>query len=514
MASTEKSALPPTTTTDFANEKEALPHSQSPSSLSPSQEEAYVLEQNPTGIKESALLRKLDFKLLPALTLLYLLSFLDRSNVANARIEGLTTDLHMSGDQYLTGLTLYFIGYVLFEIPCNIILKRTSPRAWLPTLTLAWGIVATLMGVTQNLGGFFAVRFVLGMTESGLFPGVVFYLSMWYKRSEQQFRVALFFSAASLAGAFGGILAYGISFMRGLGGLAGWRWIFIIEGIVTVVVSLVAYLFIFNYPATASFLNTDEKAYVHARLKADNDATNDEAFTWGNVSKALKDPKCWLYGLAFHTMSLPLYTLSLFLPTIIKELGYTAAQAQLLTVPPYTTAFLLTLLLATLSQRLGPTVRSRLILCSSSLAIIGYILLLTAPASKPGMSYVGTIFAATGIYPSTALVLSWPANNVSGQTKRAVSNAMQISIGNLGAVLGTQIYRSEDAPRFVLGHGLAMGYLVANGVVVSILWWVLKRENGRRDRVVAEMDARGEVLPEEREGEWRGDEDLRWRFHY
>ena len=132
-----------------------------------------------TRQEEKALVRKLDLRLLPPLTLLYLLSFLDRSNVANARIEGLASDLGMSGDQYLTGLTLYFIGYVLFEIPCNIVLKKTSPRAWLPTLTLAWGVVATLMGITQNLGGFYAVRFFLGAAESGLFPGIVFFLSMW-----------------------------------------------------------------------------------------------------------------------------------------------------------------------------------------------------------------------------------------------------------------------------------------------------------------------------------------------
>ena len=148
--------------------------------------------------------------------------------VGNARVEGLTTDLHMTGDQYLTGLTTYFIGYVLFEIPCNIVLKRTSPRAWLPTLTLTWGVIATLIGVTQNTAGFLVVRFFLGMAESGLFPGVVVYLSMWYKRNERTFRVALFFSAASLAGAFGGILAWGIAHMDGVGGYAGWRWIFIL----------------------------------------------------------------------------------------------------------------------------------------------------------------------------------------------------------------------------------------------------------------------------------------------
>lgn len=114
----------------------------------------------------------------------------------------------VAGDQYLTGLTLYFIGYVVFEIPCNIVLKKTTPRIWLPTLTLVWGIVATLLGVVENYAGYLTSRTALGIAESGLFPGVVFYLSMWYKRNEQHYRVALFFSAASLAGAFGGILAW------------------------------------------------------------------------------------------------------------------------------------------------------------------------------------------------------------------------------------------------------------------------------------------------------------------
>lgn len=159
-------------------------------------------------INEKSLLRKLDIHLLPAVGILYLLSFLDRSNVGNARIEGLTGDLHMSGNEYLTGLTLYFVGYVIFEVPCNIILKRTTPRFWLPTLTVLWGIVATLMGIVQNLTGFFIARFFLGVTESGLFPGVVYYFSMWYKRRERQFRISLFFGAAALAGSFGGILAF------------------------------------------------------------------------------------------------------------------------------------------------------------------------------------------------------------------------------------------------------------------------------------------------------------------
>lgn len=120
----------------------------------------------------------------------------------------MTEDVGMSGDQYLTGLTLYFVGYVLFEVPANTVLKLGTPRRWLPTLSLIWGVVATLLGVVQNYPGYLSSRFFLGVAESGLFPGVVYYLSMWYKRNEQHYRVALFFSAASLAGAFGGILAW------------------------------------------------------------------------------------------------------------------------------------------------------------------------------------------------------------------------------------------------------------------------------------------------------------------
>jgi hypothetical protein len=276
------------------------------------------------------------------------------------------------------------------------------------------------------------------------------------------------------------------------------------EGLLTVVIALCSYFTIHNYPATAKFLTEPERAYIHARLKGDNDATNTEPFTWHNVLSTLKDPKCWLYGLAFHTLSLPLYTLSLFLPTIIAALGYTAAQAQLLTVPPYAIATCLTVITAIVSEKKRR--RAPFIMLSATLAIVGYIILLTARSNATGVSYVGTIFAAAGIYPATAIVLAWPANNVSGQTKRATANALQISVGNLGAVLGTQLYRPNTSPRFYLGHSFAISYLFANILVVITLWLVLRRENRRREGLVAE-DARlggdGPIL---------GDEDVRWRF--
>ncbi|KAK3325105.1 major facilitator superfamily domain-containing protein [Apodospora peruviana] len=466
-------------------------------------------DDSETGaVNEKALLRKIDWRLLPAVGILYLLSFLDRSNVGNAKVEGLAKDLNMTGNQYLTGLTLYFIGYVIFEVPCNIILKRTTPRFWLPTLTIAWGIVATLLGVVHNLAGFFVARFFLGVTESGLFPGVVYYFSMWYKRRERQYRISLFFGAAALAGSFGGILAFGIGHMKGVVWENGWHWIFILEGLATIVVAVAAYWFIHNYPDTASFLSDKERKFIRARLASDSDATHDESFTWGNVVKALRDPKCWLYGLSFHTMSLPLYTFSLFLPTIIKDLGYTAANAQLLTIPPYAFAFITTLTVAIYSEKFHK--RAIFIIGSASFAIIGYIILLsnTNPKARPGVSYVGTFFAAGGIYPATALALSWPAINVSGQTKRAVANAMQISIGNCGAVLGTQLYREFDGPRYIVGHSFALGYLAGNITVSTVLYFLLRKENAKREAITPEVQDVGDLV------DWEGDDDPRWRFQY
>ena len=166
-------------------------------------------------------------------------------------------------------------------------------------------------------------------------------------------------------------------------------------------------------------------------------------------------------------------------------MGYTSAQSQLLTIPPYAVATIFTVFWAILSERYKR--RGLFIIITTTVAIIGYIILITNkdPTAKPGVSYTGTFFAAIGIYPSVALVLSWPAINVSGQTKRATANAMQISIGNCGAVLGTQLYRPNTMPRYILGHSFALGYLIANLVVVSILWWILTKENKQKQEYLA-----------------------------
>lgn len=175
--------------------------------------------------QDKKLLRKLDLHLIPWLTLLYLISFLDRTNIGNAKIDGLLTDLHMSQNQYQASLSIFFISYALFEPLTNVLLKRLRPSIFLPLIMLLWGICMVCMGLVHDFSGLAAARFFLGMFEAGLFPGVNYYLSCWYKRSEFGIRAAVFFSAAALAGSFGGLLAAAIIQMRGVGGKAGWAWL-------------------------------------------------------------------------------------------------------------------------------------------------------------------------------------------------------------------------------------------------------------------------------------------------
>ncbi|OAL35200.1 hypothetical protein AYO20_05454 [Fonsecaea nubica] len=210
-------------------------------------------------------LRKMDLRLIPMLAILYLLSFLDRGNIGNAKIEGMEADLSLSGPEYSLCATVFAfrlvaihhgsVGYVFCSVNRQII-KLTK-----------LGTVMTLMGLVQSYHGLLIARIFLGVAEAGLYPGVAYYLTMWYCTEELAFRQSLFFSAASVAGAFSGLLAFAIAKMDGVAGEAGWRWIFILEGIATVVVAVAAFFLLHDFPDTASFLTTEERAWVVHRLK-------------------------------------------------------------------------------------------------------------------------------------------------------------------------------------------------------------------------------------------------------
>ncbi|GAA6033948.1 hypothetical protein JCM8097_000423 [Rhodosporidiobolus ruineniae] len=442
----------------------------------PVSEHAFDQQVSYTQEEERAVVRKIDWALLPGLTFLYLLSFLDRSNIGNAKLYGMLKDIGLASkpESYNTSLALYFLGYVLFEIPANAVLKRWNPKVWLPTLTVAWGITATLQCLVNNEPGFYAARFFMGVAEAGLFPGCIFVFSMYYKRNERHWRVAVFFGGAALAGAFGGVLAWGIGHING-GGLKNWGWIFVIEGLFTVLVGLSAYWWIPGYPHDAKFLTDREKAILLARLSEDGgDSAEKEPFTWSGVWEALKDPLVLAYAWLFHGFAFPLYSLSLFLPTIIAQLGFASWKAQLLTVPVYALAFLGILFFAWASHRVNQ--RGSMIILNGIIAIVGYIVVMTT--HTPGARYAGTFIAVLGIYCANALLLSWPSENVSPQTKRATASATQIFIGDIGAIAGVLVYRpSLNSSFFRLPHGIAILYTGFGMAVAAFLWMSMKRAN-------------------------------------
>lgn len=436
---------------------------------------------------DKALVRKIDLWLIPWLSLLYLLSFLDRTNIGNARVAvpiKMETSLKMHGRDYNDALTIFFVSYAGAEPLTNIVLKRYSPRYFFTGIIILWGAIMTVMGCVNNQAGLLACRFFLGLAEAGLFPGVNYYLSCWYKRQELGARAAIFFSAAALAGSFGGLLAAAISNMSGVGKYAGWRWIFILEGLATVFVGLFCYWMVFDFPDTAGFLTPDERLRAQRRLRDDNQTRAEaEKISRKYVFQAVRDWKTWAYAVQYMGCLCALYSFSLFLPTIMVGLGHKGNRAQLMSVPPYAAAAAMTVAVGLFADR--TKLRGYSNMAVSLMGCVGFAMLLGS--HNPHVQYAGTFLGAMGIYPTVPNTLTWASNNVEGSLKRGVMVGIVVGWGNLNGVVSSNIYISKDGPRYLPGHGIVFSYMflfLFGGSVVT--HFLLERENklrraGKRD---------------------------------
>ncbi|KAK0214784.1 MFS general substrate transporter [Armillaria fumosa] len=423
-----------------------------------------------SGVDERKLLRKIDIALVPWLSFLYLLSFLDRTSIGKY-LYHLEADLHITDSQYLLALTVFFFRYF---VPSNVFLKRLRPSLWLSSLMLLWGIMMTVQGLVHNYGGLLGMRWMLGMFEACLYPGVNFYLSCWYKRTEFGLRAAFFFSAATVSGAFGGLLAAAISNMDGIGGKPAWAWIFILEGLLTIVAALASYWIIQDFPSTAKFLSEAERTVVIRRLQADSQfSAAGEKFKMKYIKQSLLDWKTWVGMMTFAGCAMPLYAFSLFLPSIINEVSvllsigcYKATRANLLTVPVYVFACIVTCIVGFFSDRWGQ--RGYLNIMFFSLGAAGYIILI-ASRSAP-LSYFAAFLATC----------AWFSNNIEGTYKRGVTLGMIISFGNLNGAVSSNVYRASDKPWYTLG--MVLMYIGLGTVSSIICVFFLDRENKKRDR--------------------------------
>ncbi|KAI6114034.1 major facilitator superfamily domain-containing protein [Pisolithus sp. B1] len=479
---------------------------------------------NDSGPEDRRITRKVDLRLLPILTLLYLLSFLDRSNIGNAKLLTFGQDLGISAPAYNTALAIYFVGYVIFEVPSNVgisishmhlihhlspsrltsvlRLKRFDPQFWLPSLILTWGIVSIFQGLVKNQAGLFGIRFLLGATEAGLFPGVVYVFSVYYQRRQRSWRVAIFLGGAALAGAFGGIFAYAIGLMNGVGGRKGCQWIFILEGILTVIVSLIAYFLVPTWSHKAKFVRLHKnRVHLLKWLRVDSDAGTNQTFQWSSVGQAFGDHLVWAYPFLFHGFSFVLYSLSLFLSTIIADLASTTVHPIRMMVPPNALASFSIRGTVWLSSRWN--FRAPFIIVAARVAIIGYIILLTC--TTPGLQYFGIHLVTAGVYTGNSLLLrfvrcrhdllsiitsnlggwnSWPGENVSGKTKRAVAVALQITVGDIAAIAGCLLHRpSLSAHLYRKPNLIAIGYLLFAILATCYLWIMMAWENRKTDAI-------------------------------
>ncbi|KAJ6089035.1 hypothetical protein N7499_003882 [Penicillium canescens] len=463
------------------------------------------------------LLRKVDLRVIPILAVLYLLSFLDRGNIGNANVQGLSTTLGLVGQQYNWCLTIFFFPYSFFEPLCNLLLVRLKPSIWLPSIMVAWGLVMTLTGIVQNYSGLLAARsdrsgtlyaflflhallalvLISNSPWSGFlrFPMVGYHIEKpcifmltkcRYPRKNSQFRLALIFASASMAGAFSGLLAYLISKMDGVGGLEGWRWIFILEGLLTVVVAVFSLFLVWDEPATATFLSEREKRvlldalnYTQTETSTAPQLGNKHSFKWKHFVDALLDWQTWFHCLGYWGMACSVYALSLFLPTIIKGLGYSAALAQLLTIPVYAAATVSCILVGYYSDRTGQ--RIFFTFACYNAVFVGFLIAVAPARFIPGLTYAGCFIAACGMYPAIPGLLTLSSNNWAPDTKRAVGIAIQIGFGTMAGAAASNFYRSEDAPRYRLGHALVLVF-AALGLLAMIFYYVIcRRINSKRD---------------------------------
>jgi len=470
---------------------------------------------------EKKQLRRLDWGLIPWMSLLYLLAFLTRTNIGNAKIAGLSDALHLdaSGTQYNTALAVFFISYALFEPASNVLLKMVKPSHYLPGIMFVCGVITIGTGFVKDAGSLYAVRFLLGVSQAGVFPGVNYILSCWYKRSELGIRTAIFFSAAAISGSFGGLLSFGLQQMDGVGGEAGWSWIFIIEGIIVVLVSFLSYWMVFNFPDDyAKKTNSKRSKLLRESLVEEQSkkSSSTEELTGEPFIQVLKasvlDWKTWTGVAIYGGAAGPLFAFALFLPSIIADMGdYSATVTQLMTIPPYVVGCLFTLAIGVLADRTQQ--RGLINICCSLVAALGFFLLLFG--RNTAMKYIGTFFAAIGIYSCIPNAVTWCSNNIIDDRKRGLSLGMVIGIGNLNGVVNCFIYRNKDKPNFRLGHSIVLGFLLIFLFGGSCLQhFLLIRENNKKKEHRKNNITASDMGEKAHEGKARNSEDNDDQFVY
>ncbi|KAJ6626004.1 putative MFS transporter [Mycena sp. CBHHK59/15] len=442
---------------------------------------------------EKALVRKQDLRIVPLSAAIYLLCYLDRSNIGNAKIlnaethNDLLSETHMTSFQYTIALMVFLIAYAIFEIPSNYFLKKLSPSRWIAFLMFSWGALTMGIGGTKSFAAVTVVRFLLGVFEAGLFPGLVYYLTFWYRTDERSIRVAIILASATLAGAFGGAIAFGVGHMNGTSGLSAWRWLFILEGLPSCLSSVLVLLFLPDYPETASWLSSSEKQLAEDRLKHDGSKGSSKPMTWADAKVTLTDWRLYAHYAIYFGISTPFSSLSLFTPSITSGLGYVSLQAQLMTVPPYAVAYIVTILVSWSADHFNARALHSAIF--SVVGAAGFMSSALLPHEAYLHRYGCLIVAAAGSFSCIPPLLGWLSSNVYSTSAAGLAIALNISFGAPGQIVGVWIYKADEkAKGYPTGHWtnaalllfVAAGCLLLGAYYRRLNYLILKQGGGQR----------------------------------
>ncbi|KAJ5996276.1 hypothetical protein N7522_007936 [Penicillium canescens] len=452
-------------------EKGALQHADVIASFSPSE--------------QKKLIRRIDARLVITLGCLYCVSLLDRTNLGAASVAGMQGDLNMnaSNNGYSITSLVFFITYTVFQIPATVIIRKVGPRLFIASIVLVWGAVMISFGFVPNWQTMAGLRIILGALEAGMYPGSVYLLSTWYPRYELQKRNATFYLIGSTASGFGGILAYGLMQMDGIAGKSGWEWIFIIEGLLTCVLGIGSYIFLVDFPEQSpkswKFLNETEASFVIAQIENDRADAIVEPFSMGKYLANGKDSKVWAYAALYMLTTTNSYSIAYFLPIILeKSMHFSVAKAQCLVAPPYVAAAIVMYIQAVYSDewRLrGPVVAGNALMGLLGLGLLGYL-------EHPAPRYFGVFLATIAANANCPALVSWQSNNIRGQWKRAFTSATLIGGGSIGGIIGTTVFRAQDAPNYRPGLLCTM---LANALVVVIVGAMTLKFNRANKRVAS-----------------------------
>ncbi|KAI8238796.1 putative transporter [Colletotrichum sp. SAR 10_98] len=449
----------------------------------------------PDSAAEKALVRKLDMYMGPTLWFMYILAYIDRQNIGNAKVAGMGADLNLTDDQYAMLLSIFFIGYLVCEVPSNMILTRSRPSWYLPGIMIVWGSICAVMSVVKNYEGMLALRFFLGCIEAGFFPGVLYVMTCWYKKAEIGKRFSIFYTASVCSGAMSGLLAGAITGnMEGVRGMRGWRWLYLIEGVCTIGFAIGLKFILLDFPETTKRFSLEERQLAVVRMIHDRNTTaarhGQKLTHWQSLKAALADPRTYIFMVLF-TMDLGSCTISYFIPTIVKQMGYTSVMAQYMTIPIWMVG---AVFLVVLSYTADKT-RDRRWHITGCMGLSFICTIVCVTVSNPKVVYAMLCFYIAGLYTSLPLMLNWTSETIAlPAEKRAVVVALVNSVGNLSAVYGSRLWPSSDGPRFVKGFattGAFTGFGTILAALIPIIFSYLPKEG----RTKAER----EILERERE---------------